>query len=106
VRLSDETMKGKPVVGADGQVIGEVASLFLDSEAWRIESLQVKLRRETADRLGASRGIFHAGTIEIPVRVVQSVGDAVVLTVEVADLRQLLPVDGERAPAPESEKQT
>lgn len=106
MRLSDETIRGKSVVGADGQIVGEVASLFLDSEDWRVESLQVKLRRETADRLGASRGIFHAGSIEIPVGVVQSVGDAVVLTVEVAGLRQLLPVDGGRAPAPESEKQT
>lgn len=105
MRLSDETMRGKPVVGADGLVIGEVAALFLDSEAWRIESLQVKLRRDTADRLGASRGIFHAGTIEIPVGIVQSVGDAVVLSVEVAGLRQLLPIEGDRTPAPEPEKQ-
>jgi sporulation protein YlmC with PRC-barrel domain len=105
MRLSDETIRGKPVVGADGQVIGEVAAVFLDSEAWRIESLQVKLRRETADRLGASRGIFHAGTVEIPVGMVQSVGDAVVLAVEVHGLRQLLPSQGERGPETASEKQ-
>lgn len=104
MRLSDETIRGKPVVGADGQVIGEVAALFLDSEAWRIESLQVKLRRETADLLGASRGIFHAGTVEIPVGMVQSVGDAVVLAVEVHGLRQLLPSGGERAPDTVPEK--
>jgi sporulation protein YlmC with PRC-barrel domain len=98
VRLSDETIRGKTVVGADGQVIGEVSALFLNSEAWRIESLQVKLRRETADQIGASHGIFHAGTIEIPVGNVQSVGDAVVLSVAVDDLRQLLGSDGEPAP--------
>jgi sporulation protein YlmC with PRC-barrel domain len=93
MRLSDESIRGKPVVGSDGQVIGEVAALFLDSDECRVESLQVKLRRETADRIGASRTIFHAGTIEIPVGNVQSVGDAVVLAVAVDDLRQLLPAD-------------
>lgn len=105
MRLSDETIRGKPVVGSDGQVIGEVAALFLNSEAWRIESLQVKLRKETADHIGASRGIFHAGSIEIPVGNVQSVGDAVVLSVAVEDLRQLLPSEGQQAatPAPETQ---
>lgn len=97
MRLSDDTMRGKTVVGSDGQVIGEVSALFLNSEAWRIESLQVKLRRETADLIGASRGIFHAGSIEIPVASVQSVGDAIVLSVAVDDLRQLLGSDGELA---------
>ncbi len=98
MRLSDETIRGKTVVGSDGQVIGEVSALFLNSEAWRIESLQVKLRRETADHIGASRGIFHAGrNIEIPVGSVQSVGDAVVLSVAVDDLRLFLGSDGEPA---------
>ena len=97
MRLSDETIRGKPVVGSDGQVIGEVSALFLNSEEWRIESLQVKLRRETADHIGASHSIFHAGSIEIPVASVQSVGDAIVLSVAVDDLRQLLGSEGELA---------
>jgi sporulation protein YlmC with PRC-barrel domain len=105
VRLSDETIRGKTVVGSDGQVIGEVSALFLNSEAWRIESLQVKLRRETADHIGASHGFFHAGSIEIPVGSVQSVGDAVVLSVAVDDLRQLVGSEGEPAARQASDSQ-
>jgi sporulation protein YlmC with PRC-barrel domain len=97
MRLSDENLRGRTVIGADGQAVGEVAALFLDSEAWAIQSLQVKLRKEIADRLGASRSVFHAGTIEIPIRLIQSVGDAVVLSVAVDGLRQVLP--GEEEPA-------
>ena len=63
------------MIAADGQAIGEVAALFLDSDAWRVESLQVKLRNEVADQLGAGGGMFHAGTVEIPIRMVQSIGD-------------------------------
>jgi hypothetical protein len=65
--------------------------LFLDSDAWRVESLQIKLRKEVADQLGATRGVFHAGTLELPVRMIQSVGDAIVLSVPILELRQVLP---------------
>jgi sporulation protein YlmC with PRC-barrel domain len=99
MRLADENLRGRTIIGADGQVIGEVAALFLDSETWRVESLQVKLDRAIADQLGASRSIFHAGTLEIPVRIVQSVGDTVVLSVVVDELRRILPVESEPAPA-------
>jgi sporulation protein YlmC with PRC-barrel domain len=91
MRLSDGNIRGRTVIASDGLAIGEVAALFLDAEAWRVESLQVKLHKDIADRLGANRGIFHAGALEIPVRMVQSVGDAVVLAAAVDDLRQVLP---------------
>jgi sporulation protein YlmC with PRC-barrel domain len=91
MRLSDENLRGRTVIAADGQAIGEIAALFLDSDAWRVESLQVKLRNEVADQLGATRGMFHAGTLEMPIRMVQSVGDAVVLSVAAHELRQVLP---------------
>lgn len=82
------------MIAADGQAIGEVAALFLDSDAWRVESLQIKLRKEVADQLGAARDIFHAGTLELPVRMIQPVGDAIVLSVPASELRQVLPNAG------------
>ena len=51
MRLSDENIHGRTVIAAGGQVVGEVAALFLDSEVWRVESIQVKLRKEIADQL-------------------------------------------------------
>ena len=39
MRLSDENLRGRTVIGADGQAIGEVAALFLDSEAWGIAAI-------------------------------------------------------------------
>jgi sporulation protein YlmC with PRC-barrel domain len=99
MRLSDENLRGRTVIAADGLAIGEVAALFLDSDAWRVESLQIKLRKEVADQLGATRGMFHAGTLELPVRMVQSVGDAIVLSVPVVELRQVLPGMGDTSAA-------
>jgi sporulation protein YlmC with PRC-barrel domain len=91
MRLSDDNLRGRTVIASDGLAIGQVAVLFLDSEAWRIESLQVKLRNDVSDRLGVDRNVFHAGAVEIPISMIQSVGDAVVLAVPVDELRQVLP---------------
>ncbi|SEL61652.1 Sporulation protein YlmC, PRC-barrel domain family [Stigmatella aurantiaca] len=91
MRLSDKSLVGLVVVTADGQALGEVSVLFIDSQTWHVEAFQVKLRRGAAEQLGASRTLFHAGTIEIPLQAVQSVGDAVVLSVSVAELHQVLP---------------
>lgn len=99
MRLSDDNLRGRKVFSSDGLEIGEIAVLFLDSEAWRVESLQVKLERDVADRLGADRSMFHAGAVEIPTSMIQSVGDAVVLSVPVDELRQVLPGTGESASA-------
>ncbi len=96
MRLSDQNLHGRTVIASDGLAIGEIAALFLDSESWRVESLQVKLFKEIADRLGATRTVFHAGAVEIPVSMIQSVGDAVVLAVAVDGLRQVLPGAGEQ----------
>jgi sporulation protein YlmC with PRC-barrel domain len=90
MRLSDDNLRGRTVIAADGQAIGDISAIFLDSDLWRVESLQVKLRKNVADQLGATRGMFHAGTLEIPIRMVQSVGDAIVLSVAAHELRQVL----------------
>lgn len=97
MRLSDENLRGRTVIAADGLMIGELAALFVDSDAWRVESLQIRLHKDVADRLGADRGIFHAGALEVPVSMVQSVGDAVVLSVPVDGLRQVLAGTNESA---------
>jgi sporulation protein YlmC with PRC-barrel domain len=99
MRLSDENLRGRTVIASDGLTIGKIAVLFLDSDAWRVESLQVKLHKDVADRLGADRSVFHAGALEIPIRMVQSVGDAIVLSVAVDGLREVLPGTSEPAPA-------
>ena len=99
MRLSDENLRGRTVIASDGLAIGAVSALFLDGDSWRVESLQVKLRKDVADRLGADRNMFHAGALEIPIGMIQSVGDAVVLSVALDGLRQVLPSVSEPAPA-------
>jgi sporulation protein YlmC with PRC-barrel domain len=99
-QVSDEHFRGRSVIAADGHTIGEVAALFIDTSTWTIVALQIKLQKATAEQIGATRGLLRAATLELPVRLVQSVGDAVLLSVPTLELRQLLPGSAD----PHSEK--
>ena len=92
MQVSDEQVRGRTVIAADGQAIGEVGALLIDPSAWTIAALQIKLNKAAADQLGAARSILRAATLELPVRLVQSVGDAVLLSVPTLELRHILPV--------------
>ncbi len=83
----DGGIRGRKVISADGHLIGEIADLLVDPATWRVESVQLKLNKAIADALGVHRGKFHAGTIELPVEMIQSVGETVVLSVPSTSLR-------------------
>src|SRR5215469_4282266 len=89
MQVSDEYFRERTVIAADGQTIGEVGALLIDTSAWTIVALRIKLHKAAAEQLGAARGILRAATLELPVRLVQSVGDAILLSVPTLELRQL-----------------
>jgi sporulation protein YlmC with PRC-barrel domain len=97
MQASDEHLRGRTVIAADGQAIGEVAALLIDTSTWMITALQIKLSKSVAEQIGAARGLLRAATLELPVRLVQSVGDAVLLSVPTLDLRQTLPDTDEKS---------
>ncbi len=96
MQVSDEHLRGRTVIAADGQAIGEVAALFIDASTWIVVALQIKLSKSVAEQLGAARGLLRAATLKLPVRLVQSVGDAVLLSVPTLELRQILPDAADR----------
>jgi sporulation protein YlmC with PRC-barrel domain len=90
MQVSDEHFRGRGVIAADGQAIGEVAELLIDTASWTIISLQIKLQKAVAEQIGATRSLLRAATVDVPVRMVQSVGDAVLLSVPMLELKQVL----------------
>jgi hypothetical protein len=75
--------------------------MLIDVVTWRIESICVELRKEVADRLGAKRSLFRAGELELSVTLIQSVGDAVILSVPVDELRDIPPQPVVEPPQPQ-----
>ncbi len=90
-QVSDEHLRGRTVIAADGQAIGEVTALLLDTSTWTVGALQIKLSKPAAEQIGAKGGLLRAATLELPVRLVQSVADAVLLSVPTPELRSILP---------------
>ena len=99
MRFLERVHQGRTVVTSGGQELGTVEALFIDGESWQVEALQVKLRSEAADQLGTFWNFFHAGRIELPTRVIQSVSDTVVLSVSVEELQHVLSSESASAPA-------
>jgi len=87
--VSDEHLRGRTVIAADGQAIGEVGALLIDTSKWTVVALQIKLNKAATEQLGATRSLLRAATLELPVQMVQSVGDAVLLSAPTLELRQL-----------------
>ena len=96
MQVSEESLQGRTVIAADGQSIGEVAALFIDTSKWIIVALQIKLSKATAEQLGAATGLFRAATLDLPVRLVQSAGDTVLLSIPTLELRQTSPDAADR----------
>ncbi|MBI4508383.1 MAG: PRC-barrel domain-containing protein [Deltaproteobacteria bacterium] len=84
--MYEESLRRRAVIDSAGRLIGEVDGIFMDPEAWKIAALRIKLRREVADELGASRRTFRPATVAVPTEMVQGLGDAVVLRVPASSL--------------------
>ncbi len=84
--ISDENLRNRAIIGSDGLQIGEVARVFLDGDDLKVVSIEAKLHNDVADQLGAKRTIFRAGTLEIPVGMIQVTADTVILKVSIAEL--------------------
>jgi len=92
MRISyDEDLKGRAVIDGTGRVVGNVDGVLVDSQSWRVEAFRVRLRRDAAEQIGAERRLLQASVVEIPISLVHAAGDAVILNVPTAALRELAP---------------
>ena len=89
--VTDESLHGRVVLTGDGLKVGEVVHLLIDPTNWTISGVEVKLRNEVADRIGAHHGLLRQATIGIPTNQIQSIGDAIILGVDFDQLRPLPP---------------
>jgi sporulation protein YlmC with PRC-barrel domain len=92
--MTESQLIGRRVVSQDGHVLGDVINILVDTDAWRVVQLGVRVRRASLERLGLPKPPWLGRrTIGIAIEHVAGVSDAVVLTLRLADLR-LPTVDG------------
>jgi hypothetical protein len=97
MRLSDETLRGRAVIASDGLSIGSDRRALPGQRRVAGGVAPGQVAQGHRRQAGAGHSLFRAGTLEVPIRLVQSVADAVILSVAVDDLRQVLPGGSEPA---------
>jgi sporulation protein YlmC with PRC-barrel domain len=100
MEMSVAELYGRGVIAADGRAVGLVATVVIDVETWSVTALRVRLRNDVAERIGLDRSLFRATTVDVPVTRIQSVGDALVLTVPVSGLQKDALRAGQPMPSP------
>lgn len=79
--MTDDALHGHTVLSSDGHALGEVTHLLIDRGKLEVAALEVKLRRNVAERLHLATSRLRSTTITIPADSVHSIGDVVILEV-------------------------
>jgi sporulation protein YlmC with PRC-barrel domain len=78
----------RTVLDTLGMVVGDIAAPIVDTETWLVDTLRVRLRRASARELDVAWSFFRRPTIDLPTGLVQAAGDAIILRVSLAELRE------------------
>jgi len=77
--MNNNVLNGKRIVTQDGRVVGEIESLFVDVESWRVTDLSVKVRKDVLEELKLKRPFIGTQIIRIPTDQISGTSDQVVL---------------------------
>jgi sporulation protein YlmC with PRC-barrel domain len=70
---------GTKVIGQHGREVGTVADVHVDCSTWRVDALEVQLRREILDELHLKRPFFGTQIVRVPIDEVSGAADVLVL---------------------------
>jgi sporulation protein YlmC with PRC-barrel domain len=83
--MTDDSLHGRTVLTSDGHALGELTHILLDGKL-ALAAVEVKVRRNVAERLRLPHTRLRAPTLQIPADSVHSVGDVVILEVGLESL--------------------
>ncbi|HEY3359089.1 MAG TPA: PRC-barrel domain-containing protein [Polyangia bacterium] len=86
-RISE--LVGTKVISQDGRVVGEIAGFEVDTDAWRVVGLVLRVERDLLERLHLKKPLLGSQQITIPIRHVAGVSDTVVLGLPLAGLGEM-----------------
>lgn len=88
--VSAGQLKGRTVIDSRGTAIGEVEDVAIDPSGWRVSGIMVNVRKEVADSLRLDRRMFGGTHLQVATERIESVGDAVLLNVDTAEMASRL----------------
>lgn len=99
MHLKLNELRGRPVLDANGIVIGDIRAPLVDTETWLVDTLRITVRRHAVGDLGVTWSFFHRPTIDVPTGLIHAAGDAIILRVSMAELRESPPATVEEGVA-------
>jgi sporulation protein YlmC with PRC-barrel domain len=70
---------GKNILGQHGREVGTVLKLLMNIETWQLETIVVKLNRESLEDLHLKKKWFGTQIVNLPVSAVSGVTDSLIL---------------------------
>ena len=90
-----QNILGKVVVGQHGREVGTIDEVLVDTEAWQVVCLGVKLNRDTLEELKLKRPLWGTQSVRISCDEVSGLTDMIVLKHKLEDMAF---TEGEAAP--------
>ena len=88
--VNPPNLKGKKVMGVKGYIVGDVEAIDIEPDNWQVTALQVSLTKDAAQELGFSKTFLRKAIIAIPIKIVNSVGNTVLINEAIQDLKELI----------------
>ena len=96
-------LPGVKVFDANGRVIGRVKAALVDMETWLVDTMRIAIAREASSDLDVPWSFWQAfwrpRTIDVPTGQIQAAGDAIILRISLAELREAPPPSFEQVAA-------
>ena len=93
VKLSE--LRGRTVFDANGRTIGRVSTPLVDMETWLVDTLRITVSRRAAADLDMPwsfwESLWRPRTIDVGTGQIHAAGDAIILRVSLAELREATP---------------
>jgi sporulation protein YlmC with PRC-barrel domain len=91
VHIKMDDLPGVTVLDTTGHVLGRVKAALADMETWLIDTLRVRLERRAAAELDMQWSFWRRPFFDIPTGLIHAAGDAIILRVSLAELREAPP---------------
>ena len=93
VRLDE--LRGKKVFDANGRVVGRVHAALIDMETWLVDTMRIAIARDASGDLDVPwsfwRAFWRPHTIDVATGQIHAAGDAILLRISLAELREAVP---------------
>jgi sporulation protein YlmC with PRC-barrel domain len=97
VKLNE--LRGRKVFDANGREIGRVRAALVDMETWLVDTLRIGIARHAAADLEMPWSIWQSfwrpPTLDVGTGQIQAAGDAIILRIAIAEVREATPHAGE-----------